>query len=67
MKDIVILQTNIYRSNVTGHDGVEMGDGLAVQINPKIETLNSLQVSQIANAIKKALNGLHLDLETQEV
>lgn len=54
MKDIVISQTNIYRSNVTG---------LAVLTHPKIETLNSWQVLQIAHAIKKAVDGLHLEIQ----
>ena len=63
MKSIIIKQTSICRSTITGITGDQRGAGLAVQIDPPLETLNSYQVSQIANAIKQALNGKLLDVK----
>ena len=63
MKSIIIKQTSICRSTITGLTGDEMGVGLAVQTDPPLETLNSFQVSQIVIAIKQALNGKLLDVK----
>ena len=63
MKSIIIKQTSICRSTITGLTGDEMGAGLAVQTDPPLETLNSFQVSQIVIAIKQALNGKLLDVK----
>lgn len=63
MKSIIIKQTSICRSTITGLTGGKMGSGLAVQTDPPLETLNSFQVLQIAEAIKKAVNGKLLEVE----
>ena len=63
MKSIIIKQTSICRSTITGLNGDRMGAGLAVQTDPPLETLNSFQVLQIAEAIKKAVNGKLLEVE----
>jgi hypothetical protein len=41
MKPTIICNVQVYRSNVTGLQGDEMGDGLAIQTTPSLETLNS--------------------------
>lgn len=65
MENTIIKQTTIYRSNVTGLLGDEMGSGLAVQTDPPLETLNSWQVLQIAHAIKSAVNGIFLEMKEE--
>lgn len=63
MKSIIIKQTSICRSTITDLTGGKMGAGLAVQTDPPLETLNSFQVLQITEAIKKAVNGKLLEVE----
>ena len=63
MENTIIKQTNIYRSDVTGLLGDKMGSGIAVQTDPPIETLNSFQVYQIAQAIKNTIDGILLEVE----
>jgi hypothetical protein len=63
MKPTIINGVQVYRSNVTGLQGDEMGNGLAIQTTPALETLNSYQVVQIAEAIKNALDGRLLEVE----
>ena len=63
MKSLIIKQTSICRSDITGLAGDKRGAGLAVQTDPPLETLNSFQVSQIVIAIKQALNGKLLEVE----
>jgi hypothetical protein len=63
MKPTIIKSVQVYHSNVTGLQGDEIGDGLAIQTTPALETLNSYQVVQIAEAIKNALDGRLLEVE----
>ena len=63
IKLTIIHGVQVYRSNVTGLQGNEMGDGLAIQTTPALETLNSHQVVRIAEAIKHAVEGLLLEVE----
>ncbi len=63
MKPTIINGVQVYRSNVTGLQGDEMGDGLAIQTTPPLETLNSYPVVRIAETIKHAVEGLLLEVE----
>ena len=57
---VIIEKVTVAHSTVTGVDGDNRGAGLAVQTDPQLESLNSHQVWQLAQAVKDKLEGVRL-------